>query len=180
MAYFIAIPLTLKQFTKIIREPYYAIEDSKLHITLIYLGNLLHERGVRTVLQILKRVSNEFRQFTITVQGVKPFPSYDKPKNLAALITQGSDILCRIRSALLKELNRYSINVHDRYISSFRPHITFAQTRVKPSMELYKVLDKIIKEGKRIKERVLIKSIALYESKGAEYRILGIFKLKEK
>ncbi len=172
MGYFIGIPVTITKFRKFVRPPYCEIEPSKMHLTLIYLGSRIQQNSLELVFNVIDEVAKSYKPFKIKVCGLKPFPLYTKPKYLAAVIVNGVEKLKRLRERIVDLLSAYRVPIEDKFLYNFQPHITIATTRVKPSMEVYNLIDKIIRKSRKVSEEVIVKEISVYKSESEKYVVL--------
>lgn len=176
MPYFIGIPVNFKEIPLKLVEPYREIPKDRLHITLVYIGSLKRSK-VCIVKNVLNKVTSNHKVFKVTLHGVILLPSFSKPRYLALEITQGKERLARLRNEVIVKLTNTSLTLEDTYLSDFKPHVTFAEARVKSSVIPQKLLKKIVKMGKRIKEEVEIREVILYESTGGVYRVVSRHRL---
>jgi len=174
--YFVGIPVGLREIPLKLIEPYREVPKERLHITLVYIGSLKGSK-VCVVKSVLSRVASHHKAFKITLHGVVPLPSFNKPRYLALTVARGKEKLTRLRSEIVAELTNIELTLEDVYLSDFKPHVTFAETRVKTSTIPQKLLSKIIKMGKRVREEVEVREIVLYESTGGVYRVISRHKL---
>lgn len=99
------------------------VEDENIHLTLRFIGEV-PDNYVGRIIEYLRVVEN-FKKFSITVQGVGAFPSVARPRVLWVGITSGVDILRRIRSSFEGQLK--SLVGEDG--EEFVPHITVARIK---------------------------------------------------
>ncbi len=105
------------------------VEDENIHLTLRFIGEV-PDNYVGRIIEYLRVVEN-FKKFSITVQGVGAFPSVARPRVLWVGITSGVDILRRIRSSFEGQLK--SLVGEDR--EEFVPHITVARIKGRYKVE---------------------------------------------
>jgi len=176
MSYFIGIPINLKEIPIKLTEPYYKIPEDQLHITLIYIGSL-KEREVNTVRRILNEVASGHKAFKIMLHGIILLPSSIKPRYLALSVTKGTERLSELRNEILTKLTDAKISLRDAYLNEFKPHITFARTKAKPSDIPQKLIKKLMRIGKGFKEEVEVRGVILYEASRGVYKVISKHKL---
>lgn len=160
--YFIGIFTPLKGFDKLIPNTYELIPLEHRHLTLVYLG-------------YIKRLNSTENFFTYNIpipgfkllfRGIEPYPSMTKPKYLAAKPDKTSaKQLCDLR---MKILYCMKTAVIDKY-EVFKPHVSIAYTRAKPSLDLIEQVQHVIKESKSIEESLMVEKISLVEAKAGKF-----------
>ena len=157
-SYFIGVLAPVKAFDKLIPEEYAPIPLEQRHLTLVYLGKLNEIEGM---VGLLESVKPQLRVFRMTFRGLAPFPSYTRPRYLAALpVRESSDLLKQVRSVIL---DKASFEIHDRY-SDFKPHVSIAYTKVKPTLSLLRKLEAVIKRSMRVREEITVSSVSLFKA----------------
>ncbi len=176
MPYFIAAPINVGKYLDIVKPPYRPIPVSKQHLTLLYLGGL-SETALETAKKAVGNAIQGLRPITVKFMGARPYPSYARPRYVCAEVVEGVHRLAKARRHILTCLLDSGIKPKDRFLDEFKPHVAFCEARVKPSQELYRVLEKMIRSADKISIGTLIRRICLYESREGEYVVKNQYSL---
>jgi len=169
VTWFLGIPVNIRAFDRFVTPPYILIPHEERHLTLVYLGERKPSQEVLSALTQLK-----LRGFKVCFRGLTPFPSFRKPRYLVTLPEEIENIL-HLRKLLMRILPQGLIS--DKY-SSYRPHVSIARTRVKPNMELLKLVERIVRDSRNVKEKILVNEICLYEAMGGRISRVWSFSLR--
>jgi len=176
MPYFIGIPIAIEKLPFNPIEPYREIPKDKLHITLVYIGSLKSSE-VSAIKETLDRITSRHKRFKVVLRGVVALPSSSKPRYLALAVIQRGERLSKLRMEIITELINAGIVPKDSYLTDFKPHVTFAEARVKPRDIPHRTLERVLKQGKRIEEEVEVEEVVLYDSSKGIYKIVSRHKL---
>jgi len=162
VTYFIGFLAPIKAFDRFIPEGFTPVPLNQRHLTLIYLGSS----------EDLDKLSEEAKAlpplpaFKVTFKGLGAFPSLSKPRYLAALPSKESvKILERVRD----EISDY-IRAHPDKYSVFRPHVSIAYTRMKPTLELRIRVKRAIRAGRSAVDSIEIREFYLMEAAAGEMK----------
>ena len=159
-SFFIGMSAPVKAFDEFIPEEYVLIPLEQRHLTLVYLGKINEVKGV---IRLLESIKPQLRVSRIVFRGLEPFPSYTRPRYLAALpIRESSELLERVRSLIL---GKARFEIRDRY-SNFKPHVSIAYTKVKPTLSLLRKLEAVVRRSTRVREEITISGISLFKAEG--------------
>ncbi len=128
------------------------VEDSNLHITIKFLGEMAEDK----VQNIVKRISGiSFRSFEIKIKGVGVFPNIYSARVI--WIGAESSEIFKIKTEIDETLEELGVEKDYNFI----PHITIARLK---SRENPKIIEQIISKGEdfgsfRIREITLFQSI---------------------
>ncbi len=150
--YFVGIFAPLKGFDKLIPNPYEPVPLEDRHLTLVYLGSIKHLGDTKSFLPC----SIPIPKFKLLFRGIEPYPSMAKPRYLAAKPDKASTKqLYDLRMRILGCLKGAAV---DKY-ETFRPHVSIAYTRAKPSLDLIRCVRRAIKESESIEESLVVEKI---------------------
>jgi len=169
--YLVGFLVPLRRFDVLIPPGYEPVPIGERHLTLIYLGHLENpgEAAAR-----LERVTS-LSPFRLCFRGLKPFPSPLKPRYLAAVpVEESRELLGAVRRAV-EELT--GLAPRDRY-QAFRPHVSIARTRLKPSLELLKAVEKVTRKSRNVVEELLIHELFLFKAEGGRIEKIASLELK--
>ena len=157
-SYLVGFKAPLTAFDKLVEEPYELVPLEYRHLTLLYIGpNPPPRRDVEEALAALSR----YPEVDVTFRGLRPFPSFSRPRYLAA-VPEDEGPVRALRRIVEPFLLKYST---DRY-TEFKPHVTIARSRAKPSLDLEIVAERIIKGSRRITERLVVREVHLLRAEG--------------
>ena len=168
VTYFIGFPAPIKAFDRFIPEGFTPVPLNQRHLTLIYLGSS----------EDLDKLSEEAKAlpplpaFKVTFKGLGAFPSLSKPRYLAALPSKESvKILERVRDEISDyiKVSDY-IRAHPDKYSVFRPHVSIAYTRMKPTLELRIRVKRAIRAGRSAVDSIEIREFYLMEAAAGEMK----------
>jgi len=110
--------LELQYFLKSLDIDCKLVEPENLHITLSFLGEL-DTAGIETTKQNLDEICSNFREFTISISGIKFIPNKNYVRVIALDITDASEMFPRI-------LNELKQNISG---DAKPPHLTLCRVR---------------------------------------------------
>ncbi|MCD6357378.1 MAG: 2'-5' RNA ligase family protein [Thermoproteales archaeon] len=169
--YLVGILAPLRRFDPLIPPGYEPIPLEDRHLTLIYLGRL---KDPREAAARLKRAAS-LSPFRLCFGGLEPFPSPLKPRYLAVVpVEESRELLGAVRRAV-EELT--GLAPRDRY-QAFRPHVSIARTRLKPSLELLKAVEKAVRKSRNMVEELLIHELFLLRAEGGRIEKIASLELK--
>ncbi|WP_069806948.1 2'-5' RNA ligase family protein [Vulcanisaeta thermophila] len=145
--------------------PVVPLDPGNYHVTILYVGDRSPrgDVGVR-----LRSALTRFECFNVELGGLILLPSESKPRVLAMDILDQGNGLVRIRSAILNILNDFGVNVRDRFIGEFRPHMTIGYIRSKVDpWSLKQMINEI--EIPRMGP-INVRKISLIQARGEFYR----------
>jgi len=164
VTYFIGFLAPIKAFDRFIPEGFTPVPLNQRHLTLIYLGSC----------EELNKLSEEVKAipplsvFTVTFRGLGAFPSLSKPRYLAALPSKESvKVLERVHNEISNRIRAHS----DKY-SDFRPHVSVAYTRMKPTLELRIKVERVIRAGRSAIDSIEIHEFYLMKAAAGEVKPL--------
>lgn len=169
MTWFIGFPTRIRVFDKFISSPYVTIPLKRRHLTLVYLGQ---QRPPDNVLKIIEELN--LRRFKVLFRGIKPFPTYMKPRYLVTVPVEKEKII-RIRDEIASVIPQYMIS--DKY-TEYKPHVSIAFVRKKPDTSLIFIAYNISKKAKNVSEEINVTRICLYEAIKGGLRIVWSTPLK--
>ena len=100
------------------------VEPENLHLTLFFLGEL-PLKIVEKVREAMSTIS--FKPFTIKVQGLGAFPSYERPRVIWVGVTEGFKEVQEIYRDLRPKLQAIPLRLESE--EEFVPHITIARVK---------------------------------------------------
>ncbi len=115
------------------------VEDENIHLTLRFLGEV-EEQLIPSIYRAVDELST-FRQFTMMVRGLGAFPNNRNPRVVWVGISEGSETLRSMRSAIDRGLRGLKIYEDEH---SFHPHITIARIRGRSNID---ILSRFIEEN---------------------------------
>jgi len=128
MGYLYGVMVTGLNFTKALAGlPVVPVKQGNHHITLLYIGDRKPSGGVGDK---LRRVVEGFQCFRVELGQPLLLPSLVKPRVLAIEINDHG-LLARLRALIINALRDSGVNIADRYLGDFKPHLTVAYVRVK-------------------------------------------------
>ncbi len=107
------------------------VEDENIHLTLRFLGEV-DETLIPSIYRAVDELS-VYGSFTMRVKGLGAFPSIDNPRVIWVGVSDGSEILRSMRSALDKGLRGLRIYEDEH---GFHPHITIARIKGRSNLHL--------------------------------------------
>lgn len=135
------------------------VQDSQLHITLKFLGDVAQER-VRDVQEVISAAAQTLEPFEIEVAGAGAFPSNRRPNILWLGVREGTDSLDKLFRAIQRPLVKLRIPREERRYS---PHLTLG--RMKHGQRALGKLADVLKEFADYSAGVSpIREVVLYES----------------
>jgi 2'-5' RNA ligase len=162
VTYFIGFLAPLKAFDRFIPEGFTPVPLNQRHLTLVYLGSR----------EDLDKLSEEVKAipslpaFKVMFKGLGAFPSLSKPRYLAALPSKESvKILERVRDEISDRIRAHP----DKY-SVFRPHVSVAYTRMKPTLELRIRVERAIRASRSAMDSIEIREFYLMEAAAGEVK----------
>ena len=162
--YFVGFLTPLKAFDKFIPEGFTLVPVERRHLALVYLGERVRVDELREKLEALPPI----RPFRATFRGLAAFPSMSKARYLAVVPTaESASLLQSLRDEVVGILQEH----RDRY-SVFKPHVSIARTRLKPSLELYKRVAKAVRASSLVSETLELRELFLMEAEAGEVRPL--------
>ncbi|RLF02245.1 MAG: hypothetical protein DRK00_10290 [Thermoprotei archaeon] len=155
--YLVGIPAPLRRFDPLIPPGYELIPLGERHLTLIYLGHLEDPREAATRLERAASLSS----FKLCFRGLEPFPSPLKPRHLAAVPAgEGRELL----EAFRREVEEVTgLSPRDKY-HVFRPHVSVARTRLKPTPELFRAVEKAVRRSRAVAEELAVRRLSLFKA----------------
>ncbi|RLE57997.1 MAG: hypothetical protein DRJ40_01980 [Thermoprotei archaeon] len=175
MPYIVAIKVNLGPYLKYVEPPLEPEPVEKHHVTILYIGD---RKLSSEVLRELSEKIGTVPPFRIVFRGSRLYPSPAKPRALAAPVVEGIEKLSRIRTIAIEVLRRYGIQPEDRYLGEFSPHSTYARIRAKPTVELVKLLEKIVKQTSRIEVEQVVKHVHIADTAMGRYVVVHSIALK--
>ncbi len=164
VTYLVGYLAPVRAFDRFIRQPYELVPPDQRHLTLVYLGHINDAGALAAPVLSYPR-----RDPLVEFLGLRPLPSYERPRCLAALPSErDAGYLREVREALVGELG---LPDADRY-SSFVPHVTVARTRAKPSDALRLLAVRISRESSRARELVRLRGPFLMAAEGGYVRVV--------
>ncbi len=165
--YFVGFLAPLRAFDRFVPPGFTPIPPEQRHLTLVYLGDRVRAGELRERLELLPPL----RPLTVTFKGLEAFPSRSRARYLAAVPTaEGVGALQRLRTEVLRALGAH----RDRY-SDFKPHVSIAFTRLKPSLELYRSVSRAVRASRSVSETVELRELLLMEAEAGRVRpVLGL------
>jgi RNA 2',3'-cyclic 3'-phosphodiesterase len=100
------------------------VEESNMHITLLFLGEV-NELDLVPICRILKEQTKGFPAFTLEIGGLGAFPTPRRPKILWAGIKEGVDELKRLHQVLEQPL--LELGCYRREDRAYSPHLTLGR-----------------------------------------------------
>jgi len=160
VTYFIGLLAPIKAFDRFVPEGFTLMPLNQRHLTLIYLGSS----------EDLDKLSEEVKAlpplpaFKVTFKGLGAFPSLSKPRYLAALPSKESvKMLERVRDEISDRIRAHP----DKY-SVFRPHVSIAYTRMKPTLELRIRVERAVRAGRSAMDSIEVREFYLMEAAAGE------------
>ena len=168
--YLVGILAPLRRFDPLIPPGYEPIPLEERHLTLIYLGYLEDSREVAAR---LKRAAS-LSPFRLCFRGLEPFPSPLKPRYLAVVpVEESRELLGAVRRAV-EELT--GLAPRDRY-QAFRPHVSIARTRLKPTLELLRAVDRAVRRSRGVSEELVVRQLSLLKAEGGRVSVMASARL---
>jgi len=137
------------------------IPVDKLHITLLYLGDVRAD---------LSRVEIRHKPFTVLVGEMMFLPSPSNPRAVALKVIKGVEELTSLRGEIIHEVAKLGLKIEDKHLEEFVPHITIARIREK-RLDVRELKEEL-KCLRRFRRRILVDAVELMDSAGGEYRTL--------
>ncbi len=158
--YFIGYPAPLRRFDEFIEEPYKPIPLNQRHLTLLYLGHL-RNREKKMLVDKAERGPVKIGVIEVCFKSLEAYPSRAKPRYIAVIPTPG----CVAKLHKVRKVLGYVFGVYvkDRY-EEFRPHVSIAYTRCKPSLELQEKALKIVKKCRGVEEKLILRKLCLFKA----------------
>lgn len=151
------------------------VKKENLHITLKFLGEI-EEKQVEVVKDVLKNVSQNVKEFTISIEGLGVFPKINFPRVIWLGIKNGESELKSLANLIEEVLTKYNFPKEQK---EFLAHLTIA--RVKQVKKINEIIDYIEKYKTQTFGISRISNITFFQSilkpEGPEYKILEKFKL---
>jgi len=155
--YFFGIPAPLRRFDALIPPEYTPIPIEQRHLTLYYVGPA---RNVDELCRALRALNVE--SFIVTFRGLRPFPSHSRPRYLAAVpLEECWSTLQRLRDDLAR-----LVPISDDRYAAFRPHVSIAATRQKPSVDLLRSVERAIRASQAVTETLVVERVCLMRALG--------------
>jgi len=168
--YLVGILAPLRRFDPLIPPGYEPIPLEERHLTLIYLGYL---EDPREAAARLKRAAS-LSPFRLCFRGLEPFPSPLKPRYLAVVpVEESRELLGAVRRAV-EELT--GLAPRDRY-QAFRPHVSIARTRLKPTLELLRAVDRAVRRSRGVSEELVVRQLSLLKAEGGRVSVMASARL---
>ena len=169
----------LKKSVELLKEDLKAekirwVSDEKLHLTLMFLGDISDE-DITMVKDVLAKKSKEFSPFFLMLHGLSYFKHRGKP-NVVLVQVSHSEKLADLVAYLRDSLRHIVFQKNDK---EFNPHLTLARMKnLKRPDQFYEV---IRNPRKVVHQAVAVSEFVLYESiltpSGAFYGVLQKFPL---
>lgn len=164
VTYLIGLLAPLKAFDRFIPEHFTPLPLEQRHLTLVYLG---HCEDLDALIEEVKALP-PLQAFRVVFKGLEAFPSSRKPRYLAAVPSKESaKTLERARAEIANRVRTRP----DKY-SVFRPHVSIAYTRMKPSLELQIGVERAIKASRSTVEVIEFREIYLMQAEAGEVKPL--------
>ncbi len=100
------------------------VEESNMHITLLFLGEV-NELDLVPICRILKEQTKGFPAFTLEIGGLGAFPTPRRPKILWTGVKEGADELKRLHQVLEQPL--LELGCYRREDRAYSPHLTLGR-----------------------------------------------------
>ncbi|HPZ10553.1 MAG TPA: RNA 2',3'-cyclic phosphodiesterase [Candidatus Eremiobacteraeota bacterium] len=148
------------------------VENSNLHITLKFLGEIPEEK-IETIKNSLENLIAKYRKFSFKLSRLDVFPNVKSPRVIWLGISEGKDSLIEMNNRIEEEMEKVGFAREDK---NFKGHITLG--RVKKFKKIYNI-EKLLEietgdlEVQEVKHIELMKS-TLHPS-GPVYESLGNF-----
>ncbi len=168
MGVFVGFYAPVAVFDDVIAEPYSLIPIGERHMTLVYLGE--PRSRLDDIASGLKEVLVGEDPLSLVFNKLEPFPSPTKPRYIAA-VPAPSPRLLRLRHKIVLKLGS-----SDKY-GEFRPHVSIAYTRAKPSLALYRIVENIVRGARGKSQGLVVDSIGLFEARRGKLRLLASIEL---
>ena len=157
--YFIGFLTPLRKFDVYIEDPYKPIPLDQRHLTLVYLGYLKNSEKLDLCYRIGEGL--DFKAIRVVFASLGVFPSYRKPRYLAALPElKDVDKLLLLRRRLEEFFKEY---IKDKY-EEFKPHVSIAYTKSKADLELQEKAAKIVKKCRGVEESLILDKLYLFKA----------------
>lgn len=165
----------LQHKLKVINADVSWVKTDNIHLTLKFIGNVLPS-SVPELCQAIKAAIQGFPCFEFRIGPCGWFSQGSDPRILWLGISQGSDQLIKIATALANHVSAFGSEKQDKL---FSPHITIGRARSRKNIiQLYakiKTLDLQLDNLQRVNKILLIKSDL--SSSGAKYSFIEEFRL---
>lgn len=99
------------------------VEDENIHLTLRFIGEVPESYLPRIIACL--RVVESFESFRMTIRGVGAFPSIARPRVVWVGVSEGAEVLRRIRDSFEGCLRPLAKGDHEEFV----PHITVARIK---------------------------------------------------
>lgn len=151
------------------------VKKENLHITLKFLGEI-DEKQVEIVKNLLRDISKNIKEFTITIEGLGVFPKINFPRVIWLGIKNGESELKSLANLIEEALSKHNFPKEQK---EFLAHLTIA--RVKQIKKINEIINYIEKYKTQTFGISRIYNITFFQSilrpEGPEYKILEKFKL---
>jgi 2'-5' RNA ligase len=176
MGYFYGILIRGLNLTQLIKTlPAIPMEEQNYHITLIYLGNKQpSENADYKVGQAIHNIPC----FTVHTKQIILLPTPSRPRVMAIEIERTKE-LARLRTTILNTLNNSRVNISDRYIGDFKPHITIAYIRSKiDPQHIIQAIQELDLNNEISGKAIMIDRVSLIMARENTYTEIKTHKLK--
>jgi 2'-5' RNA ligase len=150
------------------------VKSKSIHLTLKFLGNVEEDR-IPKIINIIQNVVEDFKPFTISIEGTGTFPNDRRPRVLWIGVQKGSKTLVPLVSDLNSKLTALGFEREKR---SYSPHLTLGRVRSPKGIDI--VVDKLhstaFQESDFLCEDILLMKSDL-RPEGAVHTVLEKIKL---
>ncbi len=151
------------------------VSEGGMHLTLKFLGEIDKDR-VQEVENVLKKVSSQYRPFSMKLKGTGSFPPGKKVPRVLWIGIEAEETLKALQAHLEGELEKLGFPREER---KFHPHLTLGRVKIPTGLgQALALLDKYQERNfgeMKVEKVVFLQSIL--KPTGAEYSVLSEFKL---
>jgi len=168
--YFIALPAPLDCYDDLVPRGFEPIPLGERHLTLLYLGP--RDDVKAEAYRLLPRALAGTAPFTLSFEGLQPFPGWSRIIYLAA-VPRRNPSLAELHGRIEAALAGLS---GDRW-ETFRPHVSIARTREK-TVSVRQAVEEAVGRSRHVECRLEAGEVAVYMASAGRYTRLRSFRLR--